>query len=420
MMTKERMRLIAVEAKRLAGVTANGMFKVNDGPGLHGLYLQVAGPRARSWVYRYTRAGKARDLGLGSAFLIPLADAAAAADEARILHAKGGDPVEERKAARLAARLARMGGVTFRQVAEEYVGQHAPSWRNPKHRQQWESTLSTYCYPKIGSLPVQSIDTAMVLDIVRPIWLTKTETASRVRGRIEAIIDYATPQYRDGDNPARWQILKSKLPKREKIAKVEHHAALPYADIPAFMTDLRTRDSISAKALEITILCCLRTSEVLGAEWTEIDLDAGLWTIPPTRMKAGKEHRIPLSKRALEILRDLASRREGNLVFPGQRVGKPLSDAAMSKVLDLMNRSDLTVHGFRSTFKDWSSEMTNFANEISEAALAHAIDSKVEAAYRRGDLFEKRKRLMAAWGDYCGSQPAQASQAVVVPLRGVS
>jgi len=414
MMTRERLRLIADEAKRLAGVTANGMHKVNDGSGLHGLYLQVAGPRARSWVYRYTRAGKARDLGLGSAFLIPLADAAAAADEARILHAKGGDPVEERKAAKTALRLARRGGITFRQVAEEYIGQHAPSWRNAKHRQQWESTLSTYCYPKIGSLPIQEIDTAMVLDIIRPIWLTKTETASRTRGRIEMVLDYATPQFREGDNPARWQILKSKLPKREKFARVEHHAALPYADIPAFMTDLRTRGSISAKALEITILCCLRTSEVLGAEWTEIDLDAGLWTIPAARMKAGKEHRIPLSKRALGILRELDSRRESSLVFPGQRVGKPLSDAAMSKVLDLMNRSDLTVHGFRSSFKDWASEKTNFANEISEAALAHAIDSKVEAAYRRSDMLEKRKRLMSAWGDYCGYEVNNGSK--VVPI----
>jgi len=414
MMTRERERQIATEAKRLAAVTANGMHKVNDGPGLHGLYLQVAGPKARSWVYRYTRGGRMRDLGLGSAFLFSLAEAAAAADEARKIHSEGGDPVAERKAAKVAARLEQAKDITFKTVAEEYVAAHLPGWKNGKHATQWTSTLATYVYPQIGALPIQAIDVAMVLDIIRPLWIPKTETASRIRGRIEMIIDYATPQYRVGDNPAAWKILKSKLPRREKIAKVEHHAALPYAEIPAFMADLRTRTSISAKALELTILCALRTSEALGAAWDEMDLEAGTWTIPGERMKAGKEHRIPLAARALEILHDLAGRREGAMVFPGQRIGKPLTGASMSKMLDLMNRSDLTIHGFRSTFKDWASETTNFANEISEAALAHAIDTRVEAAYRRGDLFEKRRRLMDAWSNYCTKRSHTGE---VVPLR---
>jgi integrase len=414
MMSRDRQRLIEKESKRLAVLTAVGLHKVNDGPGLHGLYLQIAGPKARSWIYRYTLRGKSRDLGLGSAFIIPLANAAQKADAARLLHVSGIDPLEQRRAERTAQRLDKVKGVTFKQVAEEYITQHSPSWKNAKHAAQWRSTLATYVYPQIGTLPVQAIDVAMVLDIIRPLWLEKTETAARVRGRIEAIVDYATPQYRTGDNPARWQILKSKLPKREKVSKVEHHAALPYTEIPEFMTHLRTRTSISARALEVAILACARTSEILGAEWPEIDLQAGVWTVPASRMKAGKEHKVPLADRALEILRDLYSRREGTLVFPGQRAGKPLSDAAMSKILDLMNRSDLTVHGFRSTFKDWSSERTNFPNEVSEAALAHAIDSKVEAAYRRGDLFDKRRKLMEAWGQYC-TKPAPAGE--VVPLH---
>jgi integrase len=415
MMTKERKRLIEKEAKRIASLTAPGMHKVNDGSGLHGLYLQIAGPSARSWIWRFTLNGKTRDFGLGSAFLIPLMAAAEKADEARSLHAKGVDPIEQRRAEKTAIRLDQAKGITFKQVAEEYIAQHSPSWKNEKHAAQWGSTLETYVYPTIGALLVQAIDVAMVLDIIRPIWLEKTETASRVRGRIEMIIDYATPQYRIGDNPARWQILKSKLPKRDKISKVKHHAALPYADIPAFMADLRSRTSISARALEITILTALRTSEVLGAEWAEFDLDGGVWTVPAARMKAEKEHRIPLSERVLKILRDLHSRREGALVFPGMREGRPLSDAAMSKMLDLMNRSDLTVHGFRSTFRDWTAERTNFPREVCEMALAHAIDSKVEAAYRRGDLFKKRRELMAAWADYCDKR---ATTSAVVSLRG--
>jgi integrase len=245
-----------------------------------------------------------------------------------------------------------------------------------------------------------------VLEIVNSIWLSKTETASRVRGRIEAIIDYATPQYRIGDNPASWKILKSKLPRREKISKVEHHAALPYADAPAFMTDLRARPSISAHALEFLILTVGRSGEVLGAAWSEINFDTAVWTVPAERMKAEKEHVVPLSGRALDILRDLHERRESDFVFPGMRVGKALSDAAMSKMLDMMNQSGITVHGFRSTFRDWAGDRTAFDRETIEFCLAHNINDATEAAYRRSTAIEKRRKVMEAWADYCGSKPA--------------
>jgi integrase len=396
-MNKTRIRTLKEEAKRIAALTAPGMHKVNDGPGLHGLYLQIAGPKARSWIYRYMRGGKQRDFGLGSAFLLSLEDAAVKADSARLIHAEGGDPIEQRKAAKLASRLERARGITFKKVAEEYIAQHSPAWKSAKHREQWGATLRDYVYPSISDTPIQAIDVAMVLHIIRPIWLEKTETASRVRGRIEMIIDYATPQYRVGDNPASWKILKSKLPKREKIAKVEHHAALPYGDIAAFMADLRGRASTSARCLEFTILTAARSSEVRGATWPEIDLYGATWTIPAERMKADNSHRVPLSGRAVEILRDMQKRRENDLVFPGAKAGRPLSDASLSKMLVIMGRDDVTVHGFRSTFRDWAAERTNFPRELAEKALAHTVGDETERAYQRGDLFEKRRRLMDAW-----------------------
>ena len=413
-MTKDRIRTLKAEAKRLETLTAPGMHKVNDGPGLHGLYLQVAGPKARSWIFRYMRAGKQKDLGLGSAFVFSLEDASKRADEARQLHATGGDPVEQRKAEKLAKRLERAKGITFEQVAKEYVTQHSPAWKNAKHREQWSSTLATYVYPAIGKVPVQAVDVAMVLEIIRPIWLEKTETASRVRGRIEMIIDYATPQYRVGDNPAAWRIIKSKLPKREKISKVEHHPALSYADIAAFMADLRGRTSTSARCLEFLILTAARSTEAREATWSEIDLDGAAWTIPADRMKADNGHRVPLSERALEILRDIQARREGDLVFPGANAGKPLSDASLSKMLVVMGRDGITVHGFRSTFRDWAAERTNFARELAEKALAHTVGDETERAYQRGDLFDKRRRLMDGWAAFCG-KTTRAGQ--VVPMR---
>jgi integrase len=423
-MTKDRIQLLKAEAKRLEALATPGLHKVNDGPGLHGLYLQIGGPTARSWVYRYMRAGKQKDLGLGSAFLFSLEEASKRADKARQLHAAGGDPVAERKAEKLAARLDRAKDMTFKQVAEEYIAQHSPAWKNAKHREQWSSTLATYVYPQIGSLPIQAINVAMVLDIIRPIWLDKTETASRVRGRIEAIIDYATPQYRIGDNPARWQILKSKLPKREKISRVEHHPALPFDEIPEFVADLRNHTSTSALCLEFLILTAVRTGDIRGQEredrppvrWSDVDFGKSVWTIPAT--KNSSEHRVPLSDRAVAILREMQKRREGELVFPGAKDGKPLSDAALSKMLTIMQRQrakggkpkwidpkqgrEVVPHGFRSTFRDWAGERTNFPKELAEKALAHTIGDETERAYQRGDLFDKRRRLMDAWAAFAG------------------
>jgi integrase len=411
MMTKDRQRTIEKEAKRLAAITAPGMHKAHDGVGLHGLYLQIRGPLSRSWILRFTVRGRTQDLGLGSAFLLPLTAAAERADKARLLLAEGINPLEHRRAERTAQRLDEAKDITFREVAEQYVAQHSPSWKSRVHLRQWESTLATYVYPSIGSLPIQAIDVAMVLDIIRPLWTEKTETASRIRGRIEAIVDYATPQYRTGTNPAAWKILKSKLPRREKISKVNHHAALPYAEIPAFMSDLRTRTSTSARALEFTVLTWARSSEALGATWDELDFDKGVWTVPAARMKGGREHRVPLPPRAVEIARELYARRESNFVFPGARIGKPLSSASMSKLLDIMGRSDVTLHGFRSTARTWAAERTKFAREVAEAALAHAIDDKVEAAYQRGTMFDKRRALMTAWAELC-ARPAAVAKIV--------
>ena len=280
-------------------------------------------------------------------------------------------------------------------------------WRNSKHRQQWKNTLATYVYPVIGALPVQDVDTALVFKVLEPIWLTRPETATRVRGRIERILDWAKAgSFREGENPARWRgHLDNLLPKRTKISKVEHHAALPYPEVPGFMAELRDRKSISARCLEVTILVASRTSEAIGARWDEIGFVARVWTVPGARMKAEKDHRIPLSQRVLAIFKDLQQRRESEFVFPGGRAGRQLSNMAMLKMLALMDRDDLTVHGFRSSFRDWAAECTNFPSEVAEMALAHAVDDKVEAAYRRGDLFDKRRRLMNAWAEFCAKPP---------------
>jgi integrase len=393
-------KLTALQVRR---ATEPGMYL--DGGGL---YLQVTSARARSWLYRYTLDGRERYLGLGSASAIDLKEARELATEARRLRAKGIDPVEERRARRATRKLENARTMTFKQCGESYIASHESGWRNDKHRQQWRSTLGTYVYPVIGALPVQKIDTALVTKVLEPIWLKRPETATRVRGRIERILDWAKARdFRQGENPARWRgHLDKLLPDQSKISRVTHHAALPYGEIPAFMAELRGRKSISARCLELTILTALRTSEVIGARSGEIDFEARVWTVPGSRMKAGKEHKIPLSQRALAILEDLHDE-QNEFVFAGGRAGQPLSDAAMRKMLALMGRADLTVHGFRSSFRDWAADWTNFPSEVAEMALAHAIGDKVEAAYRRGDLFEKRRRLMNAWADFCG-RPAAA------------
>jgi integrase len=368
-----------------------------------GLYLQVTASGAKSWIYRYMLDGRAREMGLGPLHVIPLSEARTRAAECRRLRLDGIDPIEARKGQRDRARLEAATAMTFDACATAYIEAHQAGWQNAKHRDQWRNTLSTYAGPVFGALPVQAVDVGLVMKVLEPIWHMKPETASRLRGRIEVILDWATVRgYRKGENPARWRgHLDKLLPARGKIRKVEHHAALPYRDIPSFMIALREQEGIACQALGLLILTAARTGEVIGARWDEFDLDERIWTVPADRMKAGKEHRVPLSDAAIAVIERLKERRIGDFIFPGGRVGKPLSNMAMLKLLDRMGWGDLTAHGFRSTFRDWAAEQTNFPREVAEMALAHTIGDKVEAAYRRGDLFEKRRQLMEAWANFC-------------------
>ena len=388
-------------------------------PGRHavgcGVYLQITGDAGRSWVFRFQRNGRGHHVGLGPVAEVSLAEARNKALRYRqMMREEGTDPLAARAAARARVLLQAARGVTFKECAERYIAAHEPAWRNPVHRKQWPATLATYVYPVFGALPVSAVDTALVTKALEAIWTAKPETAARVRGRIEAVLDWAKARgYRDGDNPARWRgHLDKLLPNQRKVRRAKHHAALPYAELPAFMTELRKRDGVSARALEFAILTAGRTGEVLGARWDEIRGD--VWTIPAGRMKGGKDHRVPLSKRALEVLAPLP--RDGEFIFPGRGGGKPLSNMALFVTLRRIGRGDLTSHGFRATFRDWVSERTNYPREVAEMALAHTIGDKVEAAYRRGDLFDKRRKLMADWARYCAS-PVPATLGGVVPLR---
>ena len=398
----------------------------NAKPGRHadggGLHLLVKETGARSWVYRFMLKGKSRDIGLGAAGQggISLADARTARDALRLKVKAGIDPLEERQReaidALAAAQAAAIAGMTFKAVAEAYIGAKEASWRNDKHRQQWRNTLASYVYPVMGELPVAEIGTAHVLKILEPIWQDKPETASRIRGRIETVLDAAKARgYREGENPARWRgHIAQILPPRSRLTR-GHHKAMPYEAIPAFMAKLREREAMAALALEFVILTATRTSEVLGATWAEVDLDKAIWTVPAARMKAGKEHRIPLSPRAVEILEAVKPLGKESL-FPADKGGK-LSTMAMSMLLRRM-KLDCTVHGFRSGFRDWAAECTGYAHEVCEMALAHVIGNKSEAAYRRGDLFDKRRRLMADWATYCASDGAAGAK--VSPIRGAA
>jgi integrase len=395
----------------------------NAKPGRHadggGLHLLVKESGARSWVYRFMLSGKSRDIGLGAAGPdgISLADARDARDALRLKVKVGIDPLEERQRdaaeALAAAQAAQVAGITFKAVAETYIGANEGSWRNDKHRQQWKNTLATYVYPVIGELPVAEVGTAHVLQILEPIWKAKAETASRVRGRMETILDAAKARgYRDGENPARWRgHIAQILPVRSRLTR-GHHKAMPYDAIPAFVGALHQREAVAALALEFTILTAARTGEVIGAKWDEVDLDKALWTIPASRMKAGKEHRVPLSPRAVEILKSTQGLRK-EWLFPATKGGS-MSGMAMSMLLRRM-KVDVTVHGFRSGFRDWSAECTGYAHEVAEMALAHTIENKVERAYRRGDLFDKRRRLMDDWATYCATIPAAGVN--VTPIR---
>jgi integrase len=387
-----------MSALAVARTTEKGMY--HDGGGL---YLQVAVSGAKSWIYRYMLNGRAREMGLGPLHIISLSEARSRAAECRRLRLDGIDPIEARKGKRVEEKLEAAKSMTFDACAKAYIEAHEVGWQNAKHRDQWRNTLKSYASPVFGGLPIQAVDVGLIMTALEPIWHKKPETASRLRGRIEAILDWATVRgYRKGENPARWRgHLDKLLPARGKVRKVEHHAALPYREIPPFMTELCEREGIAARALEFLVLTAARTGEVIGARWEEFDLNERVWTIPAARMKAGKEHRVPLSDRAVAIARELQKMRLGNFVFPGQRAGKPLSNMAMLKLLDRMGRDDLTTHGFRSTFRDWAAEQTNFPREVAEMALAHTIADRVEAAYRRGDLFERRRELMDGWERYC-------------------
>jgi integrase len=381
------------------------------------------------WLFRYTIRGKTRDLGLGRALgsnSVSLADARLAAKKARDMVKAGNDPLAEREAEearKLAADAMTVASrVTFEEMGGRYITAHEASWRNPKHRQQWKNTLTDYVYPKIGHIAVAQIGTPEVTSIIEPIWNEKPETASRVRGRIEVILDYAKARgYRDGENPARWRgHLDHLLPARSKIRRVEHHAALPWKDIGVFMAELRAQKGRSALAVEFAILTAARSNEVRGLRWREIDLDAGLWVVPAKRMKAGLPHRVALSVRAVEILRGLEHLRKSldDLVFPGGRDGGELSDVALSKAAKNAAGTNITVHGFRSTFRDWAGEATNYPRELAEKALAHTLASDVEAAYQRGDMIEKRARLMEDWAKFC-DKPMPTPSANITLIRAV-
>ena len=387
-----------------------------------GLYLQVRGAENRSWLYRFKLNHKAHLMGLGTVADVSLAEAREAAAAVRKLVRQGIDPIERRRMQR-AELAARAGLNTFSEVADAYIAAHEASWRNSKHRQQWRNTLDTYAVPILGKLPVAQVDVGSIMRVLEPIWREKTETASRLRGRIESVLDYASARgWRTGDNPARWRgHLDNLLPARSKIARVEHHPALPWRDIGAFMISLRNEEGVAAMALRFAILTATRTGEAIGARWSEIDLREAVWAIPGGRMKAGREHRVPLSDAAMAVLSEASKLRtkrdQDGLVFPGGKVGKPLSNMALLMLLRRMKRSDLTAHGFRSTFRDWCAEATNYPREVAEAALAHTVRDKTEAAYQRGDMMEKRRRLMAEWATFCGrAEPAGE----VVSLRAAT
>ncbi|HEY2531836.1 MAG TPA: integrase arm-type DNA-binding domain-containing protein [Xanthobacteraceae bacterium] len=368
----------------------------------HSLYLRIGPTGAKSWVFRYRKSGRLHDMGLGPLHTVSLADARTKALDIRRQRLDGTDPLTAKREAAAKTRIAHAKTMTFRQCAEAYITAHRAGWKNDKHASQWPSTLEAYVYPAFGSLPVQVVDVALVMKALGPIWEAKPETASRVRGRIEVVLDWASASgYRQGENPARWRgHLDKLLPPRSKVARVEHHAALPYRDLPGFIMDLRQQEGVAARALEFTILTAGRTGEVIGATWVEIDLEARLWTIPAERMKAGREHRVPLSDAALAILRPLYEVRTGDKVLP-------LSNMAMLMLMRRMGRGSLTVHGFRSAFSDWCAEQTNFPSEVRGMALAHTVSDKVEAAYRRGDLFDKRRQVMDAWSRFCSSPASE-------------
>jgi integrase len=386
-------------------------------PGMYpdgaGLYLQVTGNGAKSWILRYSLRGRAHEMGLGSLRKVSLAEARRKTADCHRLLDDHIDPIEHRRQRRADAALALAKTITFKEAADTYIAAHRGGLRNPKHAAQWGSTIATYAAPTLGKLSVREIDTGLIHQVLEPIWATKPETASRVRGRIEAILDWARVSgYRSGENPARWRgNLDKLLSKRSKVRGVKHHPALPYDDLSTFMEALRVQEGATARMLEFCILTASRSGEVLKAVPSEIDRRGKLWTVPGERMKGGKVHRVPLCDRALELLQSASE----YYLFPSYHRDKPLSNMAMLQLLERMGYGHITVHGFRSTFKDWARDRTRFDNYVVEAALAHTLGDKVEPAYARSDVIEKRRKLMEAWAEFC-SRPAISGN--VLSLRG--
>jgi len=384
-------------------------------PGMYadglGLYLKVRDGNSKSWIFRYRTGGKLRDMGLGPFHTVSLAEAREKAEVCRAMRLKGLDPLEERHREQQAKVIEAAEAITFKKCAESYIAAHKDGWKNGKHADQWTTTLEAYVYPTFKDKPVAAIDGDLVLRVLQPIWKEKTETASRIRGRIERILDWAKAmKYRTGDNPARWRgHLDHLLPKRSRVRAIVHHAALPIDETPDFIQILRQEETVVARAFEFCILNATRTNETMGMRWSEYDEKAQLWTVPAGRMKASRDHRIPLANRSQLILAEMQEIRTSDFVFPGGRQERPLSSMAFLMLLRRLKRDDITAHGFRSTFRDWAAERTDFPNEVVEMALAHTISNKVEAAYRRGDLFDKRRQLAEAWAAFCAGTPASTS-----------
>lgn len=395
-----------LNTKQIENLSEPGTYEDGDG-----LRLVVKASGKKSWVLRFQLAGKRREMGLGGFPDVKLKDARSEAVTQRQLLQKKIDPLAEREATRLAVAKAVLAeqakAITFKSVALDYIAAHRSGWKNAKHAQQWENTLASYAYPVLENLNAKEVTTEHVLKVLTPIWQVKPETASRVRNRMEMVLDAAKVRgLREGENPARWRgHLDKLLPPRSKVKTVVHHPALPWAEMPAFMKEIAKHDDLSYKAMQLTILTACRTSEVLGATWDELDLEKRVWKIPPHRMKAAKEHRVPLSNAAVNLINGLIRLKGNAHLFPGAREGKPLSNMSMLMSLRRMNRTDLTMHGFRSTFRDWAAESTQYPREVCELALAHVRQDKVEAAYFRGDLFEKRQAMMSDWAVFV-TQPS--------------
>jgi len=405
-------------AKQVNRLTAKKVEHIQD-PGWYpdgnGLYLQVSKTGTKSWVYRYKSSGKEKRAGLGGLSTLTLAGARNSAKNCRKQRSEGKDPIEFKREQKAKIALNQVKSITFKECALSYIESHKVSWKNQKHEAQWRNTLETYAFPFIGHVSVKDIDVGLVMKVLEPIWPTKTETATRVRQRIENVLDWAkVRKYRTGENPALWRgHLDKLLPKPSKVQKVKHFKAMPYTDVPNYFRKLRTTNTVAAKALAFTILTATRSNEAREANWSEIDLKSGIWTIPDERMKSDRTHRVPLSKEAIAILKEVETFKIDNRVFPGLKKNKSITDAALLKHLKI-SHSDLTVHGFRSSFRDWCAEITNYPREIAESALAHTLKDKTEAAYQRGDMFIKRQKLMNAWANHCLKGKKDAN---VIPMQ---